>query len=195
MEKQEEDKADFKDADIDEKETDILNEVSNPDIQHKSFVPHAFADRKLPKAPGFGNKNSISYLKNIATPMQNRRKIKDKEEKKVVGSYFQKLTAPMQSILVIDNNLVENLEEHKIILKIPNAEENPDEFQTAMDHPNINVIEVQPEEEKKSKGIVKPPEKLNPFLGNVPETVEEPNSTIPKFGHASKIRNSLRDKL
>ena len=87
-----EDESNFNEDDIDEKDSTAGSLAINPKIVHKSFVPKLFSGRGIPQTPGFTEKKSLSYLKSIATPMQNRRTFRLAQgAKKQPRAYLQRL--------------------------------------------------------------------------------------------------------
>lgn len=128
--KEEDDNTDFNEVEMDEKVGMNKYKANEP------IIFHQFKDRKLPFAPGFSNKNSMSYLKSFATPMQHRRLLK--EEKKINNSYFKKIT---ETSKLINKILTPIIEEEKKIILVPSAEDNSEDFQTAMSHGSINNVE------------------------------------------------------
>lgn len=139
----EEDNGDFNEEEIDENDFHEKNEkISMIKTVKQTLVPHVLGDRKT-QSPNKelqknnNNKNNAaSYINSLATPIANRRVIKEKEEVKKKSSYFQTLK---QSIPLSISNPVQKKEEEKNKKNtlMPNFEENPDEFHTAMSHPNI----------------------------------------------------------
>lgn len=68
-----------------------MNEVNSAlikvtNVTNKPFIPQQLNERHLPTTPGFCEKNSMSHLNLIATPMQNRMPLKLRQSgKKIAG--------------------------------------------------------------------------------------------------------------
>eukprot|EP01022_Parablepharisma_sp_SALTPOND_P024908 TRINITY_DN560_c0_g1_i1.p1 TRINITY_DN560_c0_g1~~TRINITY_DN560_c0_g1_i1.p1 ORF type:complete len:914 (-),score=67.53 TRINITY_DN560_c0_g1_i1:1166-3907(-) len=82
--------ADFNENEMDEKSNETKTAVNVKPL-HRTFMPSNFLARKLPPTPGFTEKKSLSYLKSIATPMQNRRWFKANAIGEGKGQYLQKI--------------------------------------------------------------------------------------------------------
>ena len=129
------DSGDFDEKDMDEKPKAIKETIKT---NNHSFIPRDFEERKLPPTPGFSAKKSMSYLKYLATPLQNRRGLKNSPN----GHY-------LQSIARIRNkeegkNQEENNKERNLIN--PFTVENPCE-----DKP-LDEIKIETDVGKKKRG-------------------------------------------
>ena len=87
---QDDEAANFNENEIDEKPADS-KATANVKALHKSFVPCNFLGRMIPPTPGFTDKKSMSYLKSIATPMQNRRVFKSGAAMDGKAQYLQRI--------------------------------------------------------------------------------------------------------
>ena len=122
---QDEEDCEFKEEDIDEKTSPGPEEGTKAGPASKP-IPKLMEERKFPATPSAPN-NSASYLKSLASPMQNRRPMKQKPEK---GSYFKRLA---EASISAPKSAQPEIETIQII-------KNDSEFQTAMSHPDVEEL-------------------------------------------------------